>query len=293
LEDGAIVGASILFTPNPIVSSDNQVNRLGKRVYTECQEVINGTIRVPWDEDVAFPCGNSSSYCLFDTPSGEPDVCVNNVGEPISPFNTSLLESTGSFCCPNGTQACASSLNSDSGSSIIGCANVTAGEECCANQVCPSNSKCCFVPSPPGWDTSPELEYMTYIIPENSTSNPFVTNRCCPEGTYCCAILLPSPTGDDDATEVFTYCGRNENCTSLATMSEVLQPMPSVNFFFPDYIEGQGWLDLAEKRDQAAADITPNTCDCIGETSTNDDPGGDQLQLDLYVRSGTCKEVRP
>lgn len=285
-EGSTVSGASITFTPNPFIANTRAIDVNAKHSYSPCEEVINGTERVPWDPNVAFPCGNSSSYCLVDTVSGVPDVCVDNVGNPLDASNTTIIESDGAFCCPNNTDACVRTLNSDSGPGVFGCANTTAGESCCSTQICPVDSRCCKVPSPPTWVTSLELQYLTGNVSEYL----FLGHRCCPVGTFCCAILLPSPTGDTGGTEVFTYCGRNSNCTSLATMSEVLQPMPSLGLFFPDYIEDVGWMDDAQKV-SFASQLTPipNTCDCIIAIQEDEKPGRDQMQLELNVKAGSCK----
>lgn len=275
----------ISFAPNTYPVTGQIINVAAERLHTTCEKVSNNGTREPWPPSEAFACGrgNFSSYCYAG------DTCVNNIGEPIDSNNDTLLENFGAFCCPNTTRACPRTTNSNGSPSVVGCADEAAGESCCATQVCPADSKCCAIPSPPSWDTSEENSYLSI---KNYTNSRILSNRCCPNGTFCCAILLPAPTGEDGATEVFTYCGRNENCTSIATMSEVIQPMPVIGMFFPDYVERLGWIEQAQKVELAAGtNPVPNTCDCINAAGSNNFPGRDQTQLDLDVRVGTCEQV--
>jgi hypothetical protein len=206
------------------------------RIYSDCQNLTNGTL-VPWEEpNQAYRCG--PSWCKGpDLTLGEADVCVDITGAPMNTTNSTVLEELGAFCCPPNATACPRNPPNFS-QYIVGCANEAIGESCCANQICAVGSRCCNIPSPPWWETSPNS---TFAGGNLSIDNPG-TNMCCPNGTFCCAMLMPQLGAPDFSPSIFSYCGRNSNCTSIATVSEFVQPVPAVNSFYPDYIEQYGWF---------------------------------------------------
>lgn len=275
-------GTRLSFIPNTFGSLANASDGFPRRIqYTECARVENNT-RTPWLDSEAFPCGTERSWCLNSTE----DVCVNNLGTPLNTTNRTLLEDNGAFCCPVNSTACVRRGSHMSNTNVFGCADEAAGEECCGHQVCAAGSRCCKVPSPPLWDTSFIAGKMVPRPLPNNTEVNSLTSRCCPLGTYCCAIYVPAANGADGQQEIMTFCGRNENCTSLATVSETVQPMPSRRTLLPDYIEALGWFATTDDKITFFADQWQNTCGCV---SCANPACKDQLQLVSDV--GDCNSA--
>ena len=263
------------------------------RFYSPCMNVNeNSTDAVPFIINAtfgeAYPCGRNGSWCRgeeYIAPGnnetlGLADYCADIFGNVLDPFNDTLIEERGAFCCPNGTEVClmggitqsgfitntsslftSSYISSLSAPRILGCANTLANETCCSRAICSNGNKCCRFDIPPSWDSSP--------VQNVNQAEEFVVNAtldidiCCPDGTFCCAKIVPVSGAqtyfDPDLSinnpevararfehsYIYTYCGRNENCTSSAQISEMYQIAPSLSKsgFLPDYIEGIGWLD--------------------------------------------------
>lgn len=299
LAPGARAGA---FVPNTYPAG--AVNSLALREYTECMYVNASTRAVrPWAPDEAFACGTAGSWCRNGTlTGGAPDVCVDGAGVPIDPANATRLAQDGRFCCRANTTACRRNPAATS-QEIVGCADEAAGETCCATQVCGLGSKCCSVPSPPWWDTSAERGLLAFGNRLRASAD-----ICCPAGTFCCATVVNAAGMAQGQFEVVPYCGRNANCTSLATVSEAVQPTASLQGFYPGYIEGAGWLD----RDAVALAVTPpgaqgecNTCRAAcncrrGDPSPGSTQGGainsppcaDQCELNpVTIASGEADDL--
>lgn len=253
-------GTVLSFVPNTFGTPAESNDGIPRRIqYTECARVDNNT-RTNWTDSEAFPCGVERSWCLNSTDY----VCVNSVGAPMNSTNRTVLEQHGAFCCEENTTACVRYGTHLSNPTVFGCADESIGEECCGTQVCPSTSRCCNVPSPSSWETSVTSQL---LVPRaDSVQNASIsslTAQCCPLGTYCCAILIPAASGPDGSEEVMTFCGRNENCTSIATASESVQALPAFDGVLPDYIESLGgWITEIEKNSYFA-EQKQNTCNCL------------------------------
>jgi len=222
----------------------------------------------------AFPCGRNKSWCRGEnytipignttTTLGQADQCLDISGNPIDMFNATLLEEEGEFCCPYGLKGCLmgydinlinttdyiGSLSKDFFTpALLGCVNETLGETCCSTSICSPGNKCCKFPLPENWDSHPNSG--VNLIKTNATVNDL--DICCPIGTTCCAKILPVSGSSDyfdpessrfSNSYIFAYCGRNSNCTSISSVSEMFQLSPSLSKsgFLPDYIEHLGWL---------------------------------------------------
>lgn len=212
--------------------------------YSMCMNVLpNNTGILPWPSNISIPCGQFGSVCLNAT---EDCISKNGINLSLNPNNNNaIFQQFGDMCCKKNTTICPMSEKRNQ-RSIIGCADQNRGESCCASQICPSGSKCCHFlpPADNTWQTSTlfnsVLSNFTYTpnpLNESALILPS-SDICCPEGTYCCAILLNlDKSMDPNRRRIYGYCGRNEFCTSIATVSETFQPIPSFGGFLPDYIE--------------------------------------------------------
>lgn len=272
-------GTRYSFIPNTFGSLADVTSGFPRRIqYSECARVENNT-RTEWLESEAFPCGTNRSWCLNSTE----DVCVDYLGSPINSTNRTVLEDSGAFCCPVNNTACVRHGSHLSNTNVFGCADEAAGEECCGHQVCNAGSRCCKVPSPPTWDTGLVAAKMVPRPLANDTAVNSLTVRCCPRGSYCCAIFVPAANGAAGQEEIMTFCGRNENCTSLATSSETIQPVPSRHTLLPDYIESRGWFTTRDEKIAYFDEQPQNTCNCLTCSKTE---CKDQLQFTTNV--GNC-----
>lgn len=190
-----------------------------------------------------FCCPNNTEPCL----SG--GLSFGGFEQFVIPQHTSTMSQPGTF---------------------LGCADIYDGESCCSTQICSKGNKCCRFEIPDTWDSSPIQnvnQIQQYIqAAENDTVTNTTTltditdshaNICCPIGTFCCAKIIPIPQLSTDVdyfnsdlsrfsnVHIFTYCGRNSNCTSNSMLSEMFQIAPSLSKsgFLPDYIQDIGWLD--------------------------------------------------
>lgn len=276
-------GLIVDFMPNAYRAADELNDGLPRaRRYTECARVDNGT-RTAWAEGEAYACGTNGSWCLNGTytESGEADVCYAPSGRPVNATNATDYERFGAYCCPAGRTPCERVAPHRENGRLFACADEDAGETCCGNQVCGATSRCCALPSPPTWDTAAEENRRFTAVLRNGTQMHHSNTRCCPRGTYCCAMLFPSANGDGTRDSIFTYCGRNENCTSMATASESVQPLPARNgAYLPDYVESQGWFVGSAQRTYFAQQPA-NSCACLRSGCKT--ACKDQLQFDFDV----------
>ncbi len=271
-----ITGVNRSFTPNTYGNLTGSILNV-IREYTACQNLTNSTLS-PWSNDEAYPCGDNLSWCRNSTAPDGPDQCVDSGGNPIDLNNSTLIEQDGRFCCPINTTACVRTPLLES-NDIIGCVDESRGETCCAQQICPYGSRCCRIPSPPHWQTNVDAGFSN--LPANAT---FSSDLCCPNGTFCCAQLVQSPGAASGVLKVISFCGRNENCTSYSTITEMSQPIPSLTGFYPDFIDSMGWINktkfISEKTlppGASACGTCGRACKCTGDEA--DVTCGDQCQL--------------
>lgn len=242
--------------PNNYFPGSNPLTQIAPQ--SQCMEILpNNTGFQPWPSDLVIPCGQSGAVCLNAT---EDCISKNGINLSLNPANgIANFTQFGEMCCKKNTTICPMSEKKFQ-RSIIGCADQNRGESCCASQICPAKSKCChFLPPATStaafgtWQTSTLFNTITSNL--TFTPNPFnesalvlpSTDICCPEGTYCCAILLNlDKSMDPNRRRIFGYCGRNEFCLSIATISETFQPVPSFGGFLPDYIENQQTIQTQE-----------------------------------------------
>lgn len=237
--------------PNNYFPGSNPLLQI--RPYSQCLRITdNGTNVGPWPEDMVIPCGQFGSLCLNAT---EDCISKNGINLSLNPNNNNtIFEQFGDICCKKNTTICPMSEKKNQ-RSIIGCADESIGESCCASQICPPKSKCCHFLAPETtsniedpyfgtWQTNTlfnSILYNTSYVANPLNESAIIlpsSDICCPEGTYCCAILLNLDKSlDPSRRRVYGYCGRNEFCTSIATVSETFQPVPSFSGFLPDYIE--------------------------------------------------------
>lgn len=205
--------------------------------------IDNGTNHVPWPANEIVECGKYGNVCYNET-----EDCYSKSGINLSlnvDNNATTMLNEGMFCCSKNSTVCMMSERKNQ-QTIIGCADTENGESCCGSQICPYKSKCChFAPPNDGlWSTNTLFDIVGSNIsripnPYNESAVIYPnTDICCPEGTYCCAILLnPDRSMKLTHRRIFGFCGRNEYCTSIATLSETIQPIPSFGGFLPDYVE--------------------------------------------------------
>lgn len=242
--------------PNNYFQGSNPL--LQMRPHSQCLNVyvddtINQTVIEPWPTNMTIPCGQFGGICLNET---EDCISSNGINLSLNPNNTNTeFQKFGNICCKKNTTICPMSEKKNQ-KSIIGCADESIGESCCASQICPPQSKCCHILPPPDfittdpylgeWQTSTLFESIllnTSLItprnPLNETARILPSSDiCCPIGTYCCAILINLDKSlDVNRRRIFSFCGRNPYCTSISTVSETFQPVPSLSGFLPDYIE--------------------------------------------------------
>lgn len=239
-------------TPNIYFTGTNPL--LQPKPYSEClMPAINETTpSLPWPEDMVIPCGNLGSLCLNAT---EDCISRNGINLSLDPTNniTDFIEN-GMMCCTKNTTICPMTIHKNH-QTIIGCADESKGESCCASQICPASYKCChyFPPQDNSFAFNTIFSYNAFYNMTIPTPNPLnetalvwpSTDICCPEGTFCCAALINLDNSlDPKRRRIWSYCGRDENCLSVATFSESLQQIPMFGGFLPDYIEQPPGADI-------------------------------------------------
>jgi hypothetical protein len=270
-----ITNSSIIITdmPNNLSPGVNPI--LTPLPYSLCKQVVvntttNNTEFVEWPLGSYVICGPAGNLCLNAT-----EDCISRSGIVMDTTNPNITAQDflnfGSFCCAKNTTPCAMSVRRRQ-HGIIGCADESIGESCCASQICPSGSKCCHFPFPPDQNWAPVTLFEGLFNPNNTFIPGVNMSRiyptydiCCPEGTYCCAILLNlDKTLNPERRTIYGYCGRNANCTSFAMLSEMIQPIPSFNGFLPEYVEGDFILgsEWAEPEVRFGDAITNQNLNC-------------------------------
>lgn len=273
--------------------------------YTQCAMPVpvenSTTIYVPWPEDMVIPCGELGSLCLNAT-----EDCISKNGFNLSldpTTNLTTFSENGMMCCAKNTTICPMSTPKNH-QTIIGCADPNEGESCCASQICPRDFQCChfFPPQDGTFAFNTLFSFTGYSNMTVPTPNPLnetavifpSTDICCPVGTFCCASLVNLDNSLDPAKRrIWGYCGRDENCLSIATMSESVQQLPQFGGYLPDYIEqpfgsdpSQFWVDPIDRFSNGVNNIcgncnafpVPVTCNQCTSVDCQD-----QCQLDITV----------
>ena len=216
--------------------------------------INNFTVYQPWPDNMTIPCGTQGSLCLNAT---EDCIARNGFNLSLDPnSDLTIFQENGMFCCKKNTTICPMSVPKNH-QTIIGCADESLGESCCASQICPRDFKCChyFPPQDNTFAFNTLFSFSGFSNSSVPTPNPInetavifpSTDICCPVGTFCCASLVNLDNSLDPAKRrIWGYCGRDENCLSIATMSESILPLPQFGGFVPDYIEQPEGTDTSE-----------------------------------------------
>jgi len=285
-------------TPNLYFKGTNPL--LLPKPYTQCwMSIENSTTHVPWPANTTIPCGQSGSVCLIGT---EDCYSRNGINLSLNTNNVTIFEENGMFCCTKNTTVCPMSVPKNH-QTIIGCANTALGESCCASQICPVNYKCChfFPPQDGSFAFNTLFSPTAFVNATFPTPNPInesavilpSTDICCPEGTFCCASLINLDNSlDPRRRRIWGYCGRDENCLSIATYSESVQQLPQFGGFLPDYIEqppgtniNEFWQDPID-RFTNGFNNSCNSCNIYSAGSCGNCETSclDQCQLDITGR---------
>jgi len=290
--------------PNAYFTGTNPL--VDMRPYSMCQmPVANGTDHVPWPEDMIVRCGVRGSVCLNAT-----EDCYSKSGINLSlnpDNNATIFEQKGEFCCTKNTTVCMMSERRNQ-RTIIGCADTSIGESCCASQICPAGSKCCNVLPPndgfwvtstlfPGINTAYNASIPPYVPDPYNQSAIILPNNaiCCPEGTFCCAKLLNiDKSMTPNRRRIFVYCGRNPYCTSNAMESETIQPIASFGSWLPDFIDndntrqtGLFWQNPVDRFTNDAfyaSQQNCNNCNAFSSSGQCKTACEDQCALDIKAR---------
>ena len=298
----AVNSTVITRVPNLYYSGANTL--LLPKPYSGCLMVVvvdNTTTYEPWPADEVVTCGKFGSLCTNAT-----EDCISRNGFNLSlnpSTNASTFLNDGMFCCAKNTTICPMSTPKNH-QTIIGCADPNLGESCCASQICPDQFKCChfFPPQDNTFGFNTLFGFTGYANSTVPTPNPLnetavifpSTDICCPEGTFCCASLVNLDNSLDPARRrIWGYCGRDENCLSIATISESLQQLPQFGGFLPDYIEqpmgsdiSDFWVAPIDRFSNGVNNVCGN-CNAYGPDIANCNagcpPAGclDQCQLDI------------